>query len=278
MQSMERIEVKDNGLEGLFFTNRFREKQKAILILGGSEGGIPFSSPKSEAWMKELVLTGCAVLCLGYCGVGKLPSTLERIPLSYFEQAFDWLAGQPGIDPGQYALIGGTKGGELALLLASRYAQVCATVAVLPSSVVFQGIPKLIPSVVARKSSWTCQGQDLPFVPFPLSFSTVMDLLSFKTRRLYEKSLENSEAVAKATIPVEQSQGPILLISACQDEFWPSTPMCEQVMERLDARHFKPYHQHISYQSGHNVFQAKGCWPAIVDFVKGHFAQPSSLK
>jgi hypothetical protein len=110
---MERMAIKEDGLEGLFFVNRFREKQRAVIVLGGSEGGIPFSSPKSEGWMKELVMAGYAVLRLAYCGTGTLPNSLARIALEYFEKAFAWLADQLGVIPSDYALLGGTKGAEL---------------------------------------------------------------------------------------------------------------------------------------------------------------------
>ena len=70
---------------------------------------------------------------------------------------------------------------------------------------------------------------------------------------LYERALKREpEAVAAATIPVEQIAAPILLISGTDDQLWPSTTLAELAMSRL-GESGRPYHDmHLSYEgAGH---------------------------
>ena len=52
-------------------------------------------------------------------------------------------------------------------------------------------------------------------------------------RELFLLSLENKAAVEKASIPVQRINGPVLLISGQDDRVWPSTLLCDRIMERL---------------------------------------------
>jgi hypothetical protein len=66
--------------------------------------------------------------------------------------------------------------------------------------------------------------------------------------------LADSTAEARAAIPVERIQGPVLLISGKDDQMWPSALMAERVMERL-AAHGHPYRDaHLCYEdAGHAI-------------------------
>ena len=45
------------------------------------------------------------------------------------------------------------------------------------------------------------------------------------------------------------------------------------IMERLKLNDFKYYHEHISYDTGHNgIIMNKECWRKIFSFLEGHFA------
>jgi dienelactone hydrolase len=69
---------------------------------------------------------------------------------------------------------------------------------------------------------------------------------------LYLGSLKDRPAVERAVIPVERINGPILLASGTDDAIWPSSMMCERVVERLKQRHFAFSFQHSSYDgAGH---------------------------
>src|ERR1700676_1992353 len=71
---------------------------------------------------------------------------------------------------------------------------------------------------------------------------------------LYLNLLSNTQAVQRASIPVEKTNGPVLLISAQDDALWPSTHFCELVMGRLDTYKFPYAYQHLNYKgAGHMI-------------------------
>jgi len=68
---------------------------------------------------------------------------------------------------------------------------------------------------------------------------------------LFEAAL-NRPVPKETTIPVEQINGPILLISGDDDRMWPSARMGEQIVERLAAsRHPYPVLHRRYRQAGH---------------------------
>ncbi|MCX6064669.1 MAG: dienelactone hydrolase [Chloroflexi bacterium] len=263
---MEKQNVTENGLRANFYQVNGKQR-RVIICLGGSEGGLPFAD--HEAHLQALLDLGHPVLCLAYFGVAGLPQSLEKIPLEYFERAFDWLSRQPDII-NEYAIIGGSKGGELALLLASRYSQVKAVIASVPSNVVWQGIPSGFPRSPLG-SSWSYAGNDLPFVPLQFSPALIMGLITHRYRKAYEHALLNKKRVAQAIIPVEKIGGPVLLISGRKDTLWPSMPMCEQIVNRLAADPFPYPYQHVVIGEGHGVQNVETFWPIVTGFLREHF-------
>jgi len=235
--------------------------------LGGSEGGKGWS--ENGSFIRELMDQGCCVLSLGYFGSGNLPGKLRGIPLEYFAKAFHWLSGQEEtVIPNEYALIGVSRGAELALLLGSRYSEVKIVVAIAPSSVVFPGS---LDALLGQHSAWSSKGQELTFVPVPYSWTTVNGLISGKRRPIFEKALERGRNLKGATIPAEKIQGPILLISFTRDQIWPSTPMSEQIMQRLHNHAFNYPYKHISYDAGHSQWNTPACRTEILSFLGKHF-------
>ncbi|MCI2425662.1 dienelactone hydrolase [Candidatus Acetothermia bacterium] len=263
---MEHKEVSENGLVGDFYYRKSGKKYLTIILLGGSEGG----KPTTESEIEKTVERGYAVLSLAYFGMKGLPRSLESIPLEYFERAISWLAEQPTVVPNHYAVEGVSKGGELALLLASRYPEIRAVVGIVPGSVVFQGIPR---GFYAPRSSWSYKGQELPYVPCRFSFDMIKAILTQKFVGVYTRSLKNKEAVERATIPVEKINGPILLVSGKHDEMWPSTYMSNQIVERLEKHDFKHRYEHIACETGHNVFEDPGARENIARFWDKNFKE-----
>jgi hypothetical protein len=121
--------------------------------------------------------------------------------------------------------------------------------------------------------------------------------------------MADEAAVERATIPVEKINGPVLVVSAKDDQMWPSTLMAERVIERLD-RHRHPFpFQHLAYDgAGHvlrppylpttvtaarhpvrgvtfafggtpsaTAFAQADSWPRIVRFLEEGFERPESI-
>ena len=271
--------VNENGRVADLFTDSSGKARKAIVLLGGSEGGKVWSSIGTKKVVSQLVSLGYTVLSLAYFKSPGLPPLLEEIPLEYFENAFAWLANQPEVLSDELAVIGMSKGAEAALLLGSMNPKIKTIVALSPSHVVWQGIPKLGSKLGSTvKSDWSYQGKGLTCVPYGIqswSIGTVIGTMLFgKLRKIHEQALLNNSQVEAALIQVEKIQGAILLMSGKRDKMWPSTEMSEQITNRLATKGFAFPYSHIAYDAGHNNYVLKAdCLQQIYSFLKEHYTQ-----
>lgn len=217
-----------------------------VLVLHGSDGTLDTTARVAE----KLASKGHVALALQYFAGPGLPPDLVEVPLDYVVRGIEFLAERSG--SARVALMGISKGGELALLLASRSAQVAAVVAIVPSSHVWQGVSRS--GRPPRKSSWTEGGKPVPFAryrrPSPGFLLQLMLRRPLTMRALYALPEDESEAA----IPVERIQGPILLVSATNDKLWPSTTFCELVETRLKERGFGYECRHLRCEgAGHSI-------------------------
>ena len=236
--------VRDEGMLGAFYMPEGAAKRPALLVLGGSEGGLGASSGVGASFTKD----GYAVLALAYFMEDGLPQSLENIPLEYFDTAIDWLKRQPGVDANAIGVIGGSRGSEAALLLASRNASVKAVMAFAPSGVVWQGLNFANP--MSMGPAWTVDGKALPFLtPDGMKYRPGAAM-----KPMFDAAL-TGEVRRDVDIPVEQIKAPILLISGKEDALWPSWDMGEAIVQRLAAANFAHGVQHLGYDgAGHMVF------------------------
>jgi len=254
LSGVEKTPVKEDGLVGMFFKPAADEPRPGILVLGGSDGRM------RKDFAALLASRGYAALALGYFSLEGLPQELIEIPLEYFEKAIDWMGAREEVSGGHLGVIGKSKGGELALLVGATFKQIKAVVSYVGSGVVFQGIHE-DPRNHKVQSSWSWQGEPVPFLPFKQSLSALLKIIwvkSFKrpfvTRPLYESALKDKDAVEKAAIKVENTNGPLLLVSGEHDQVWPSSRLSQMAVERL-ASHKHPFpYQHLSYNdAGHGL-------------------------
>ena len=221
-------------------------KASAVLLLGGSEGGLPL---QTNDVAKALQAEGFSVLHLSYFrGPGQSPR-VELIPLEYFNTALAWLRRQPEVDPARTGIIGVSKGAEAALVVAVRHPELKAVIGALPSSVVWPGIA-LERTSGPIGSSWSEQGRPLPHLPHvPYDASkggTMTDN--------YARSLTAIAQHPDAVIPVERIAGRIMLVCGEQDLAWPSCPMARQIQDRL-REHGRPEATLLAYKNaGHRAF------------------------
>lgn len=209
------------GLIGNYYPGSGTGPRPAILLLGGSEGGLGSATDK-EAQL--LARQGFAVLALAYYRLPGQPEKLELVPVESFTRALDWLKTQPGVDPARLAMMGTSKGAEAALLVASRRPDVRAVVAAVPSHVVWQGFDWSFAPV--DSASWSAGGKPVPFLPIiPGSWSG----------DVYSPALKTADQHPDAAIPVERINGPVLLLCGEEDSLWPSCPMARAAKARRDA-------------------------------------------
>ena len=240
--------VCEQGLVGTLFHPQAPGTYPGVLVLGGSEGGLP------NAMAALLASHGYATLALAYHKVESLPKMLVNIPLEYFATAFAWMSQQPVIRADQLAVVGVSKGGELALLLGATFPGVKAVVGYVASGVVYQGL-----DMKHKISSWSSQGTSVPFVPYyyttGMALRSVWNAITRKPTMLlpvHSGYLSDQRIVEQATIPVERIQGPVLLLSGQDDHVWPSSRLSEMVMKRLKEHHHPYEDRHVCYEdAGH---------------------------
>jgi dienelactone hydrolase len=238
---VEKHEVTSDEFVADFYMTPDAPASVAVLLLGGSEGG------KSEHRAQALASEGFPVLAVAYFKAEGTPDYLDMVPLEYFDGPIEWLASQKVVLDGKMVVVGSSKGGELALLLASRHPQLAGAIGISPSSVVFQGIPKVF---WPPRSSWSDHGKPVPFVPY--DYTQPVDPQELLP--LYERTLEQTDAVESAAIPVERINGPVLLLSGIDDTIWPATDMCDDIMTRLRANDFSHQSRHVDYEdAGHTL-------------------------
>ncbi|MGI8857725.1 MAG: acyl-CoA thioesterase/bile acid-CoA:amino acid N-acyltransferase family protein [Thermomicrobiales bacterium] len=225
-----RIPVRDHGLIGTLFLPTGPGPHPGLLSWGGSSGGY------SEAQAALLASHGYAALALAYFGVPPLPENLVNIPLEYFETAIGWLQAQEGVNGDRLAVVGTSRGGELALLVGATFPQIKAVVGYVPSGLLWPGEDNT--GVARARPAWTYRGASLPYL----------------TTSFFHPELADPAERERATIPVERITGPVLLISGEDDALWPSTKLAQIAMDRLGQYQHAYPDRHLQYAgAGHLI-------------------------
>jgi hypothetical protein len=158
-----RVEVTQRGLHGEFFVPPGNGPFPGAIVLGGSEGGLGLHTRLKAA---ALARHGFACLALAYFNYPNLPERLVEVPLEYFGSAIAWMKEHKHVRGDRLAVIGASRGGELALLLGATYPDVKAVVAYTPSQVVWSGWPQAEEDVKNKsiRPAWTYKGKPVPFM------------------------------------------------------------------------------------------------------------------
>ena len=235
------VRIEQPGLLANYYRAPGGKRAPAVLAIGGSEGGL---GPGVTRQARALAAHGYNVLNVSYFGGPGEPKVLAKVPLETFTRALDWLASRPEVDQRRIAVVGGSKGAEAALLVASRDRRVRAVAVGMPSSVVWPGIDY----TPDPPSSWTAGGEPLPPLPYVMEGP-------FSIYSLYDKGLANLDKHPDAVIPVERIAGPVMLVCGKADTLWPSCRMADQIEARLKAKHFHHHVERLIYaDAGHAVF------------------------
>jgi hypothetical protein len=246
--------VSEPGMAGSFGRPDRGDRFPGVLALGGSDGGVP------EYLLDLLVPEGFAGLALAYFGADGTQPSLVKVPLDRIERGLRWLAARPDVATldGRIAVVGASKGGELALLVAATFPDLVGPVAAYtPSSVAWAGIDFTTPSGRTR-SSWSYRGTPLPFVPYPEGLVPPFSDRGIVALSIYERGLDNTAAVRAAEIPVERAAGPLLLVSGGDDCLWPAERMCRLIVERMRRHGRGDAVRHLNYpEAGHALFPSE---------------------
>ncbi|MBL8516013.1 MAG: dienelactone hydrolase family protein [Betaproteobacteria bacterium] len=228
-----------------FFPGPAAAQPKPLIVaFGGAEGRNLWASKRWEAERQKFLDEGYAFLAIGYFGLPDTPEKLDRIALEGVHAAIAEAAKRPEVDGRCVAVMGGSKGGELALLLASRYPDIDAVAAIVPGNAVFVALTDAMTT-----SSFSHNGQALPFVPLP--WRATLPLITGDKRKVFDLMMADTAAVERALIPVEKINGPVFFLSATHDELWDSRGMSDAMMVRLKAKNFPHTSAHVAIEGNH---------------------------
>jgi dienelactone hydrolase len=234
-QQLTEVPLAEGSLVGTYVVPADGARHPAIVVLGGSEGGLDARDARLFA------VHGYAALALAYFGVDPLPKQLSAIPIETVTRGVDWLAARPDVDPARIGIVGISKGGELALLAASREPRIRATVAVVPSAYVWFGLAF---GTGPETSSWSAGGVPVPYIASdPVADAAIGTAFTtggtIAFRDTYAASFASTSATIheRAAIPVEKISGPVLCIAGADDREWDSAAACRTVNDRRKAAH-----------------------------------------
>lgn len=242
-------QIRENGI----FVNLFLPQEEAplpsVVVLGGSGGG--FSDGLAALYASH----GYAAISVAYFGIEGLPPELLNIPLEYFEGVFEWIRAQPEFDLEHLSISGTSRGGELALLLASRYPIFKSVATYVPSGYIWGAVSRAEDNDPNAFPSWTYGGEPIPYVDrirndaVEPNADGVLELTP-----AFLRALENEERATAGAIEIEKINGPILMVSGRADALWPSATFADLIVERLKSKGFAHEVRNFTYEgAGHTI-------------------------
>lgn len=246
--------VGEDGLVGTLFEGLGPEPRYGVLVLHGSGGGGGYE----RDYARLLARHGFTAFCVDYFGVPGRPDALDRISLSYFERAIEWLAARPEVDSGRVGVVGFSRGGEAALLTGAHFDHVGAVVSYVGSGYAFPA-PTWMSGVETEGPAWTLDGEPIPYIPVDAvveSEQSGIDDAIVEDLDASTSAVANATEAqrARATIPVERIDGPVLFVSGGADAIWPSSDLVTVAIERLDEHDHPWAYEHLAYpRAGHAI-------------------------
>jgi dienelactone hydrolase len=232
----------------------------AVVAFAGSSGGLAAAA----SWAPVLASHGFATLAIAYFGTPGLPPSLIGIDVEVVERAVHWLRRRSDITDEPIAVMGMSRGSELAFHAGALLDDVGPVVGLAPSGI---GWPALDATGPIDAPAWRFRGRDLPYVAPPRR-----ELVSgpnadrpIALRPLFEALLQDTKAVAAAEIPVEHLHGPVLLVSGRDDAMWPATVFGDLAHERARRHQFPHGFTHLSYPDAGHVAAGVPGLPVVTE-------------
>jgi dienelactone hydrolase len=244
-QEVQRVDLQERGLVGHLYAAAGASRRTGVLMLGGSGGGYP-----DEAAARDLARAGYPVLALAYFRdreghPAELAQTeLRNVPLEYICAALDWLEARPEVRADRIALMGESRGAELALMIGALRPDVAGVIAYSPQELRWA-------AVGGGGPAWTLNGTPLPYAEGVYNRATPMSQ--------FTDVLDGPADVRNAAaIDVEHIHGPVLLISSRADALSPSTRMANDIEARLRAHGFSYGIENVQYENASHLLMGFG--------------------
>ena len=214
-------------------------------MLTGSGGGFP-----DEYAARDLARAGYPVFALAYFRNrdGDPPELgqkeLRSVPLEYMFNALDWLEARPEVRADRIAVMGESRGAELALMIGSLRPDVAGVIAYSPLALRWA-------AVGGGGPAWTLNGAPLPYVEGVYNRATPMSQFT----DILDGPVDVRNAAA---IEVERIRGPVLLISSRADALSPSVRMANEIEARLRAHGSSYRVENVQYEDASHLLMGFG--------------------
>jgi pimeloyl-ACP methyl ester carboxylesterase len=175
------------------------KKQALVVGLGGSEGGNSWASDYWKNTRDQFLEQGYAFLALGYFGANNTPEILDRISIDAVYTAIKTAAAHKQVEQKHIAVVGGSRGADLALLLAAYYDDIDCVVSIVGSHTVFPGHTDHFTT-----SCWSYNDAELPFVP--VNDACIPFLMEGDLRGTFEAMLQDTVASEKSSYSNRKNQ------------------------------------------------------------------------
>ncbi len=202
--STRALSLARDGVVGYYYAPPGGTRRPAVLVFGGSEGGVLAGAMVARA----LASAGYPALGIAYFKAPGLPATLAGIPLEYFGRALAFLHAQPEVDTRRIAVAAASRGSEAAQLLAAYY----PTLVHGPADVAVCGPPD------CNRPAWTWKHRPVPF-----------------TRQFNNPAPTDNPA---AVLPYDRIAAPLFLACGGKDRLWNSCGYARAAI----AHHPGPHH------------------------------------
>lgn len=250
---VRRTEVRAEGLVGTLFQPAGPGPFPTIIVMNGSGGGI------NEARAALYAAEGIQALALGYFRAPGLSHYISRTPLEYFERALAYVTRELHPLGGAPVVSGQSRGGELTLLLASRFPErILGAVAFVPGAFVFGAQGAADPSEGWNGPTWTAGGAPLPHLWRDNAGVTWHpwggEAPPTRAADIYVDGLRDRELARQTRIPIERFRGPVLCVSGLDDRAWPSSFASQLALDALAHSGHAAERLHLDYaDAGHGI-------------------------
>lgn len=221
------VRIVDNGAFQGFHLIPDNKQSKGVIVCYGGSDGSPFFEV-AQGYAEQ----GYETLSVFMFGMKNQPEELTRVPLEQFNDVLDYV--DNNIEDGYpITIVGASKGAEYALNLAARYDEISNVMLFAPVAYSFSGLSF---DAVSAASSWTWQGEEVPYVdiqkaPFSAIFKNMlfpmMTGAPMNFRGVYSAALEADENRDEKLIPVQNIKGDILILVGKDDGMMDTLSMAE---------------------------------------------------
>lgn len=245
--------VQEAGVSGVLYLPAGDGPFPAVMVLNGSGGGV--NEPRAALYASR----GYAALALGFFNAPGRPKYINDTPLEYFRDAIRWMRQTLAPKDGFVAITGQSRGGELVLLVAATFPEdVSAVMAYVPAAYVHSAQSAADPAKGRESATWTLGGKPLPHLWEDNRTGTWRPYDDGPQPRRHEyallTALADRRAAARARIPVEKIDCPVMLVHGTDDGWWPTDYHCDVVEETLaDSGFAHPFRRLRFVGAGHAI-------------------------